>query len=59
MKFAELQEVKTGRLLERLLVGSGAELDGDIKRHVIGDSVASPSSPMPAGMQTNHYPSIV
>lgn len=36
MKFAELQDVTSGRFLERLLVGSGAELDSDIKRQVMG-----------------------
>lgn len=61
MKFAELQEVKTGRFQERLLVGSGAELDGDIKRQVMGYTLSHLLFPWPtpAGMQTDHYPPIV
>lgn len=42
MKFAELQDVKTGWFLKRLLVSSGAELDSDIKRQVMGHFVTTP-----------------
>lgn len=59
MKFAELQDVKTASFLERLLVRSGAELDSDIKRQVMGHTSLLGSWPTHAGMQTDAANSMI